>query len=237
MKDTTTVYQHGTLAMLVVGLFEGTLPVSELVKHGDMGIGTANDFDGEVVIVDGTVYQVVESGQVNVLGPSDTVPFASVNYYEPQVKEAVQNINSTQVQTKIEEEHQLGNYFAAITMRGTFKHMHTRVVPKQSKPYPMLSEAIKVQPEFTRDNVSGTIVGYYAPYLFQGATVGGFHLHFINDDHDFGGHILDFEIDQAQLEVQELENLLQHLPVTDKNFRSANLNLANMNEEIESAEH
>jgi acetolactate decarboxylase len=35
MKDTTTVYQHGTLAMLVVGLFEGTLPVSELMKHGD----------------------------------------------------------------------------------------------------------------------------------------------------------------------------------------------------------
>ncbi|MGO2299122.1 acetolactate decarboxylase [Paucilactobacillus nenjiangensis] len=237
MKDTTTVYQHGTLAMLVVGLFEGTLPVSELMKHGDTGIGTANDFDGELVIVDGTVYQVVESGEVKVLAPDDKIPFASVHFHQSRPAVTINNTNGVELEHQLENNYQFGNSFVGINIQGAFKRMHTRVVPKQSKPYPKLSAAIKVQPKFSQENVTGTIVGYYAPFLFQGATVGGFHLHFINDAHDFGGHILDFEIDQAEVEVQPLENLLQHLPINDKNFQAANLNLQNMNEEIESAEH
>ena len=237
MKDTTTVYQHGTLAMLVVGLFEGTLPVSELMKHGDTGIGTANDFDGELVIVDGTVYQVVESGEVKVLAPDDKIRFASVHFHQSRPAVTINNTNGVELEHQLENNYQFGNSFVGINIQGAFKRMHTRVVPKQSKPYPKLSAAIKVQPKFSQENVTGTIVGYYAPFLFQGATVGGFHLHFINDAHDFGGHILDFEIDQAEVEVQPLENLLQHLPINDKNFQAANLNLQNMNEEIESAEH
>lgn len=41
MKDTKKLFQHGTLALLVPGLFDGTLPLSSLLEHGDTGIGTA----------------------------------------------------------------------------------------------------------------------------------------------------------------------------------------------------
>ncbi|MCC2728542.1 acetolactate decarboxylase, partial [Blautia sp. MSK22_86] len=34
------LYQHGTLALLVPGLLEGTTTIGELLKHGDTGIGT-----------------------------------------------------------------------------------------------------------------------------------------------------------------------------------------------------
>ena len=34
------LYQHGTLALLVPGLLEGTTTIGELLTHGDTGIGT-----------------------------------------------------------------------------------------------------------------------------------------------------------------------------------------------------
>ena len=33
MKDTKKLFQHGTLALLVPGLFDGTLPLSSLLEH------------------------------------------------------------------------------------------------------------------------------------------------------------------------------------------------------------
>jgi len=44
-----TLFQHGTMQMLVEGLLEGTLPLSELLKHGNIGIGTGDGVDGELV--------------------------------------------------------------------------------------------------------------------------------------------------------------------------------------------
>ena len=40
-NDVKRVYQHGTLALLIPGLFTGTMTVAELLTHGNFGIGTA----------------------------------------------------------------------------------------------------------------------------------------------------------------------------------------------------
>ena len=47
------LYQHGTLALLVPGLLEGTTTIGELLTHGDTGIGTGEGLDGELIILDG----------------------------------------------------------------------------------------------------------------------------------------------------------------------------------------
>lgn len=52
------LYQHGTLALLVPGLLEGTTTIGELLKHGDTGIGTGEGLDGELIILDGVAYKV-----------------------------------------------------------------------------------------------------------------------------------------------------------------------------------
>ena len=49
-KYESKVYQHGTLGMLVPGLFEGTMTVADLLKHGDWGIGTASGLDGAEIL-------------------------------------------------------------------------------------------------------------------------------------------------------------------------------------------
>ncbi len=238
VKDLTTVYQHGTLAMLVAGLFEGTMPLSELLTHGDSGIGTADSLDGELVIADGKAYQVRESGEVVEMTPDTKIPFASVHYDDVDAKQThIENMNDRQLQERLIKDHNMFNVFYAIKITGTFSHMHTRVVPRQEKPYPKLTVATKVQPEFEQDQVHGTIVGYFMPYLFLGAAVGGIHWHFINDARDFGGHILDFQLASGDVSVQVLENLNQHLPVNNTPFRDAQMNLQQVGNEINEAEH
>jgi acetolactate decarboxylase len=97
------------------------------------------------------------------------------------------------------------NTFVAIKISGSFKHVQTRIVEKQERPYPTLSETTSMQKVFEAEDVQGTVVGYYTPELFHGAGVGGMHLHFIDDQHQFGGHLLDFTTDQAKLSWQLLD--------------------------------
>lgn len=237
MRDTTTLYQHGTLAMLVGGLFEGTLPLGELLEHGDTGIGTADCLDGEMVIVDGQAFKVQGSGEVVPLTPETKVPFAAVHFMDAQEHRSVVGMTDKQLKEQLLGELKMDNVFVGLRIDGTFTHMHTRAVNKQKRPFPNLTAATRVQPEFEQDQVSGTVVGYYAPHLFQGATVGGFHWHFLSAKKDFGGHILDFTIDQAEVSAQVLENLVQHLPVKSTEFREKQLDLQRMNDDINEAEN
>ena len=42
------IFQHGTLELIMAGLYDGTLSFSELLENGDDGIGTTHGLDGEV---------------------------------------------------------------------------------------------------------------------------------------------------------------------------------------------
>ncbi len=41
----------------MAGLYEGTMTIGELLKHGDLGIGTLDSVDGELIVLDGKAYQ------------------------------------------------------------------------------------------------------------------------------------------------------------------------------------
>ena len=58
----STLYEHGTLASLMAGNMAGTITLEDLLKHGSTGIGTFDGLDGEVIILDGEVYQAVSDG-------------------------------------------------------------------------------------------------------------------------------------------------------------------------------
>ena len=67
--------KHGTLALLVPGLFDGTMKLAELLAHGDTGIGTATGLNGEMIVLDGTPYLVQANGQVKTLSAETMIPF------------------------------------------------------------------------------------------------------------------------------------------------------------------
>jgi acetolactate decarboxylase len=59
-----TMYQVSTAAALVEGIYQGAVRIGVLREHGDLGLGTFEDLDGEMVIVDGHFFQVRCDGSV-----------------------------------------------------------------------------------------------------------------------------------------------------------------------------
>jgi len=234
--DTSTIFQHGTLGLLVPGLYDGTITAGELLKHGDTGIGTLEGLDGEVIILDGHAYQAREDGQIREIEATEMLPFASVHFEKPTVSAQLTAMSQAALESQLLTDYQLQNVFAAIRIDGTFKQIHTRVAPRQEPPYQTLVQATSKQPEFRGTDVKGTIVGYYAPQLFQGATVGGYHLHFLSVDHQLGGHLLGFEIDQATVKLQPFANLKVHLPIDNAAYLQENFDNQAIDSAINTAE-
>jgi hypothetical protein len=57
-----TVFQVSISGALVAGVYDREVSVQAILEHGNFGLGTFADLDGEMVIFDGRVYQVQGSG-------------------------------------------------------------------------------------------------------------------------------------------------------------------------------
>ena len=58
------MYQISTSTALVEGVNKGAVSSRALLEYGDFGLGTFENLDGEMVIVDGAIYQVRGDGSV-----------------------------------------------------------------------------------------------------------------------------------------------------------------------------
>lgn len=236
MKDTKTLYQHGTLALLVPGLLEGTITMGELLKHGDTGIGTGEGLDGELIILDGIPYQVNSKGEINIVKDDFTMPFSTIHFADYTPLSTLKNVTMKQFENEILTAANANNAFYSVITKGTFKNIKTRAVAKSQKPYPTLVETAHSQSIFEAENISGTLLTYYSPKLFHGIAVGGFHTHFLADDYSIGGHVLDFTINEASADFQLLDTLQQHLPTNNKDFMNHNFDNDQIGSAIDEAE-
>ncbi|ABW68097.1 acetolactate decarboxylase [Desulfosudis oleivorans] len=221
-----TVTQISTIDALLTGAYDGSMTCGELLKHGNLGIGTFDRLDGEMVMADGVVYQVRADGKVYAADKTLTTPFAAVCRFSPDRAVAfAPGATYEQVQAALDKAAPNTNLFCAIDITGTFSRMHTRSVPAQTKPYPPLAQVTSHQPEFVMENVSGRIVGFRSPAYVKGIGVPGYHLHFISEDRTQGGHILAFEMANGAGAVDVCDRFLLLLPGKDAMFGAADLSV------------
>jgi acetolactate decarboxylase len=193
--DRETLYQVSTIDALMQGVFDGIQPIGELKTHGDFGIGTFNALDGEMIVLDGVVYQAKADGHISRASDSLTTPFATVTYFDRDRTAMTEKpMNFSVFSTSMARELPSQNMVYAVRMQGSFPLMKVRSIPAQQVPYPTLTEAAQNQSVYTYTNTSGSVAGFYTPVFFEGLNVVGFHLHFISDDRKSGGHILDFTV-------------------------------------------
>ncbi len=76
------LYQVSTLDALMQGVYDGELSLGQLTSHGNFGIGTFDGLDGEMVVLDGQVYQVPADGKVIKKDSATLTPFAMVTDFE-----------------------------------------------------------------------------------------------------------------------------------------------------------
>ena len=204
-QDTETLYQVALLQSLTQGYYDGIIKVSELKKHGDTGIGTFEGVNGEMIVLDGTVYQALDDGSVKVADDNETVPFSNVTFFDADITEDISDIKDVNgLKAALDKivSAKGGNLFYMVKVDGTFEKMFVRSELKQQKPYKTLDKALETdQREFTYENIKGTIVGLYCPDYMGGLNAAGWHFHFLSEDKAKGGHILDLSFANAKAQL------------------------------------
>jgi acetolactate decarboxylase len=213
MAETNTVTQISTIDALLAGAYDGQMTVGELLTHGDLGIGTFDALEGEMIVIDHQVYQARADGTVCLMPDSATTPFAAVvNFKADQISDWDGITTYSGLQARIDAQAPGKNLFVAIRFDDNFPSMKVRSVPKQTKPYPPLAEAVQHQAVFEYTNVTGTVLGFRCPSFVKGVNVPGYHLHFISKDRKIGGHILDFKAIGGTLQLDTCNRFYMILP-------------------------
>jgi acetolactate decarboxylase len=218
------LFQTSTIDALLAGVFDGDLSLGELLTHGDLGIGTFDALDGEMIVLDGTCYQVKSDGRVYRPDPTTLTPFAAVCRFRPEQRFPIETpANAAQIQSLLDRRAANPNLFYAIKITGHFNSVHTRSVPRQTRPYPTLKEATAKQPEFHIPPTRGTLVGFRSPTYAKGLNVPGYHLHFLSDDRTVGGHVLAYELASGQCEIEAFSRWTLQVPEKQAAFAESDL--------------
>lgn len=214
-KGSDVVYQVSTIDALLLGVYDGVLPVSELETHGDFGIGTFDGLEGEMLALDGIYYQIKTDGIAYPVSGEMTTPFATVTNFEADENLSLEEpANLTELEAFLDLKLPSENLFYAVRIEGNFSYVKARSVPRQEKPYPKLADAVSSQSVFEFENVSGTLVGFRTPEYVKGVNVPGYHLHFITEDRSEGGHVLDLEMGNGNAAFDITRTFLMELPAS-----------------------
>ncbi len=214
MITNNRLYLSAPVNAIVEGIYEEHVPFSEIRRHGDFGLGTFDLLDGEMVMLDGRIYQMTADGCVQEVGDDATTPFACVTFYRPeQTFDLDGELSHDDFLRRLQESLPSPNIFYAFRITGEFAHMKVRSVPK-SECYIPLVEIAKEQPVFEFENITGTLAGFYTPEFMASVSVPGMHLHFLSDDLAHGGHLLSCRPRHVSAGVQALHTVELALPTT-----------------------
>ena len=185
------LFQASTIGALLDGAYDGDLRFDELAEHGDLGLGTLNGLDGEMIALDGRFYRADVDGAVTAVGAETRTPFAVVARFEPSIEARIEGpLDHDELLARLDQLIPAGAASCAIRLDGRFASVRARSVPRQSPPYRPLTEVVAEQHVFELRDVEGTMLGFRFPDYAEGIEVGGYHLHFIDAARERGGHVL-----------------------------------------------
>jgi len=192
--------------------------VSELLSYGNLGLGTFESMDGEMVILDGQAYQLKSDGSVAKVPGTAKVPFGSVTRFDPQTTRTSSLRDKDHLTQSIAEMlPNARNHFVAVRVDGRFAAVKCRTIPPQAYPGEHLTEVGKRQTVKEYHDVQGTIVGFRSPQWSDGVSVVGIHIHFLNTERSFGGHVLAVSADgEVQMGASACTNLQIELPHSEE---------------------
>ena len=220
--DNHILYQVSTATALVEGVYQGAVRVGTLREHGDLGLGTFVDLDGEMVVVDGDFFQVRGDGSVREVDDSVMSPFAVITRFSPESAVTLEQCpDMTHLTSRFDALRDSDNLFYALEVDGKFDYVHTRAMPRVQEGVRLL-QAASMQPEFEFSDIAGTLVGFWTPEYASAFNVPGYHLHFISADRTHGGHLLQCRGKNFSLRIQQEGEYHIVLPETE-DFMKADL--------------
>jgi len=215
-----TLFQVSTSGALVQGIYERAVSSTFLLNYGDFGIGTFDHLDGEMVVLDGAIYQVRSDGTVTRIVDDTGTPFAVVVHFVADQDQIIDSASSFENLAKICNQYRdSDNLFYAFRIDGHFNHIHTRAMEATLDGLP-LAQAAAIQPEFEFKDIDGTLVGLWSPQFSGSLNVAGYHFHFLSVDRTKGGHLLDCSGKNLRVRVERLNDFHLSLPESEEFLRA-----------------
>ncbi len=220
-----TFFHYSIWWAFVNKVFDGDLTVKDLKANGDVGLGSFDFLDGEMIMVDGVPYRITEDGKVSIGADEDQIVYANAAFFDADKQFEMPGPNDYDAfRQRLNPALPSLNYFYAFKVHGNFKKMKCGGLNKQSKPFKDgLDVLIPNRPVFEQENVSGTMIGFFCPEFIGNINVAGYHFHFISDDRKMGGHVMEF-LCETPLEV-ELDRMKDYHFVLPENEDYENVEL------------
>lgn len=210
--DHDAVYQVSTSGAIFDGVFEGFVTVADLRRHGDLGIGTFDSIDGELIMVDGQCYQARSDGSVRIAPDDLLTPFASVCWHHADATFEIDGgVDWAGLAEMIDQRRESANATVGIRIDGHFDRLHVRAACRTESGVD-LAEATSQQAEFVHRDLDGTLVGFWTPQFVRAIGIPGYHVHCISADRRFGGHLLDLEGHHLRVELNWTNDLRLAMP-------------------------
>ena len=207
-----SMYQISTSAALVEGVYSGSISSSTLLEHGDFGLGTFESLEGEMVILDGQIYQIL--GEARLRSDEFLVPFAGITrFHEDSSFEIGPFASLQELEAACDRHRQSDNLFYVLRLDAIFQTLHARAVHPVPKGTGLL-DASKTEFEFHFQDLAGTLVCIWSPRYSSSFSIPGYHFHFISNDRTKGGHVLNCSARQLRARMQTVSEYIVQLPDT-----------------------
>ncbi|BBL70223.1 acetolactate decarboxylase [Methylogaea oryzae] len=208
------IYLCAPVNALVEGIYEEKIPFTEIKKHGDFGLGTFDNLDGEMIMLDGNIYQMTADGRVHQVDENALTPFACVTFYQPLTHDELEEeMDYPAFLQWLQNLLPSPNIFYAIRIEGLFNYVKVRSVPKQENYRPLVDVA-EEQPVFEFSQIEGTLAGFFTPSYMSSLSVPGLHLHFLSADLQHGGHLMNCRPVKIRAGIQCVSTLEMALPMS-----------------------
>ena len=213
------MFQVSTLQALVAGYTRSVITVQELEERGNVGLGTFEGVDGEMILLDGVCYRARHDGAVTRPAPETGVPFASVA--KVQGGTAFELGKAPDIETlkreltcKIDEAFAL-NSMHIVTVEGAFDSVSARSESAYRADHITLKDMLATtQREFVFEKLSGTLVCVYFPDYMDGINAPGWHVHFLSEDRTKGGHVFGVSLLRGHAILHRIDCIEIQLPAT-----------------------
>jgi acetolactate decarboxylase len=144
-----TVFQTSTIDALLAGVYDGDLTLRELRRHGDFGIGTYDNLDGEMVLLEGEFHQMKADGRVYSPDLDGETPFAAVCRFRGGRPLAMPGgLDMAAVEAWIDQQAPNPNLFYAIRIDGAFQDDAHAQRARAGAALPPLKDVAATQPVF-----------------------------------------------------------------------------------------
>ncbi len=216
-KSTATLFQVSTLQALMQGYYYPVSTIVELKENGDFGIGCFEGVNGELIMLDGIVYQAIYDGSLQVPDNNTSIPYATVSFFKNDIEKTVlKNIKS--INNLVKRLNKIvakkgKNLFYFVKIEGIFDKIKYRSEYAQKEPYKPLAKAMETdQTFFERKKDMGTIVGLFCPDFMDKLNSTGWHFHYVNAERNRGGHLLEVSSKRVTIELSKNSNFKMKLP-------------------------